>query len=141
MHHWHSLLFNYFYLCTIKLHFHYFCSIKKKGWGTDLGYLGNTNSLILKAQKTSFLVGNKNDNPWHWHYWKTVFISLIRSFRQAALLEPLAFPDTSASWPGDFPGLHWIHSWFAGKLLLGLFRFCCNPWVITKSLSATIGKS
>ena len=36
---------------------------------------------------------------------KTVFISLIRSFRQAALLEPLAFPDTSASGPGDFPSL------------------------------------
>jgi hypothetical protein len=37
--------------------------------------------------------------------------------------------------------LCWIHSWFARKLLSRPFTFCYNPLAITKSFSATIGKS
>lgn len=135
MHHYPYFLFSYFYLCTIKFHFHYFWSVKK-----DIPRVfGQCNHLIYNSQKTLFLVENTNDSPRH--SLKTVFTSLIRSFRQNLLLEPLTFSDTSASLPRRFfLSLCWIHSWFARKLLSGPFTFCYNPLVITKALSATIAK-
>lgn len=101
---------------------------------------GQHHHLIYNLLKTLFWVENTNDSPWH--FLKIFFTSLIRNFSQDPLLEPLVFSDTSASlldW--FFLCLCWIHSCFARKLLSGPFIFCYNPLVITKSLSATMGKS
>lgn len=136
MHHYYCLPFNYFYLCTLSSIFIAFGAQKK----AKPRVFGRSHPFTYNPQKTLFLVENTNDGPWH--FLKAFFTSLIRRFGQDLLPEALTFSDTSASLLGRFfLSLCRIQSCFARNLLSGPFIFCYNLLVITKSLSATVGKS